>query len=49
VVGTQEDLKLVEDYASGTASNSDRIKQQATLTASAIKSRMKVNEKSIRQ
>jgi len=41
VVGTPEDLKLVEDYASGAATSSDRIKQQAALTASAIKSRVK--------
>jgi HEAT repeat protein len=41
VVGTPEDLKLIEDYASGTSSNTDRIKQQAALTANAIKSRMK--------
>jgi hypothetical protein len=41
VVGTSEDLKLIEDYASGTAITSDRIKQQAALTANAIKSRVK--------
>jgi biotin carboxyl carrier protein len=49
VVGTPEDLKLVEDYASGASSNTDRIKQQAALTASAIKSRMNVNQKTTRQ
>ncbi len=41
VVGTPEDLKLIEDYASSAATSSDRIKQQAALTANAIKSRMK--------
>ena len=41
VVGTAEDLKAVEDYASSAATSSDRIKQQAALTANAIKSRMK--------
>src|SRR6266849_6635931 len=40
-VGTPEDLKLIEDYASSAATSSDRIKQQAALTANAIKSRMK--------
>jgi len=47
VVGTSDDLQLIADYASGTATSSDRIKQQATLTASAIKSRMNTTEKSI--
>jgi len=41
VVGTPEDLKLIEDCVKGAADSSDRIKQQAALTASAIKSRMK--------
>jgi hypothetical protein len=41
VVGEQEDLLLVERYASGAELVSDRIKQQATLTANAIKSRRK--------
>lgn len=49
VVGTQEDLKLVEDYASGASGNNDRIKEQAALTASAIKSRMTVNQKTTKQ
>ncbi|HBB88958.1 MAG TPA: hypothetical protein DC047_15235 [Blastocatellia bacterium] len=49
VVGTREDLALIENYASGAATNSDRLKQQAALTANAIKSRMNVNEKSIKQ
>jgi hypothetical protein len=40
VVGTQEDLKLIEDYASGVATGNDRLKQQAALTANVIKSRM---------
>jgi hypothetical protein len=41
VVGRREDIPLVERYASGAESVSDRIKQQATLTANAIKSRAK--------
>jgi HEAT repeat protein len=49
LVGTEEDLKLVEDYASGAATSSDRLKQQAALTTNAIRSRTKVNEKSIKQ
>jgi HEAT repeat protein len=49
VVGTAEDLQLVESYASGAATNSDRLKQQAALTANAIKSRMNVHEKSTKQ
>jgi hypothetical protein len=39
VVGTPDDLQLIENYASGAATDSDRLKQQATLTANAIKSR----------
>lgn len=49
VVGTPEDLKLLEDYASGASAGTDRLKQQAALTANAIKSRMNVNEKTIKQ
>jgi multidrug efflux pump subunit AcrA (membrane-fusion protein) len=49
VVGTREDLKLIEDYASGASNSSDRIKQQAALTASAIRSRMNVNGKNTKQ
>jgi biotin carboxyl carrier protein len=41
VVGQQDDLPLIERYASGAETVSDRIKQQATLTANAIKSRSK--------
>ena len=41
------DLKLVEDYASGAVTSSDRLKQQAALTANAIKSRMNVNQKTM--
>lgn len=41
VVGEREDLPLVERYASGAEPASDRIKQQATVTANAIKSRRK--------
>ena len=39
VVGRQEDLPLVESYASGAEPSSERIKQQAALIANAIKSR----------
>jgi biotin carboxyl carrier protein len=39
VIGRQEDLPLIEKYASGAEPSSERIKQQATLTANAIKSR----------
>jgi len=39
VIGRQEDLPLIEKYASGTEPSSKRIKQQAALTANAIKSR----------
>jgi HEAT repeat protein len=49
VVGTPDDLQLIENYASGAATDSDRLKQQATLTANSIKSRMNVNERSPKQ
>jgi len=39
VIGRQEDLPLVEKYASGAEPASERIKQQAALTTNAIKSR----------
>lgn len=39
VVGQQDDLPLIARYASGAEPVSDRLKQQAALTASAIKSR----------
>ena len=39
IVGQQEDLPLIERYASGAEPVSERIKQQAALTARAIKSR----------
>ena len=39
IVGQEEDLPLIERYASGTEQVSDRIKQQAALAANAIKSR----------
>ena len=39
VVGQQEDVPLIARYASGAEPVSDRLKQQAALTASAIKSR----------
>jgi len=41
VIGQEEDLTLVERYANGSAPVSDRLKQQAALTAKAIKSRAK--------
>lgn len=41
VVGEEEDLPLIERYAHGAEPVSDRIKQQAALTAIAIKSRAK--------
>ena len=41
VVGQEEDLPLIERYANGAEPVSDRIKQQAALTANAIKSRAK--------
>jgi hypothetical protein len=47
LVGTEEDLKLVADYANGALTKSDRIKQQATLTANAIKSRVNLNQKTM--
>ena len=39
VVGQKEDLPLIERYANGTEPVSERIKQQATSVANAIKSR----------
>lgn len=47
VVGTEEDLKSIEDYANGVLTSNDRLKQQAALTANAIKSRMNVNQKTM--
>lgn len=41
VVGLEDDLPLIDRYASGAEPVSDRIKQQAALTANAIKSRAK--------
>jgi HEAT repeat protein len=46
VVGRETDLPVIERYASGAQPVSDRIKQQATLTANAIKSRVHSNEQS---
>ena len=43
LVGSQEDLKSVEDYAAAT--NSQRLKQQADLTLNAIKSRIAAENK----
>ena len=39
VIGQPEDLALIERYASGAEPLSERLRQQATLTANAIKSR----------
>jgi biotin carboxyl carrier protein len=44
VVGTADDLSLVESYARGEATNSDRLKQQAALTVNTIKSRTNANQ-----
>jgi hypothetical protein len=49
VVGTEEDLKLIEGYASGSSTSSDHLKQQAALTASAIRSRVNTNQKTVKQ
>ena len=42
VVGEKDDLPLIERYASGAEPVSERIKQQAALTANAIKSRSRL-------
>jgi len=39
VVGRREDLPLIEKFVNGAEASSDRLKQQAALTANAIKSR----------
>ena len=39
VVGQDEDLALIERYASGAEPATERLKKQAALTASAIKNR----------
>jgi multidrug efflux pump subunit AcrA (membrane-fusion protein) len=49
IVGQAEDLWLVERYASGAEPVSDRIKQQAALTAKAIKSRGNSQDKTTKQ
>ncbi len=41
VVGKHEDLPIIERYATAVGTSTDRIKQQAALTANAIKSRAK--------
>ncbi len=38
VVGSAEDLKSIDEYANGSQTTNDRIKQQAALTAKAIRS-----------
>jgi HEAT repeats len=45
VVGQQADLSLVERYAGGAEAVSERIKQQATFTANAIRSRSQKPER----
>lgn len=52
LVGESDDLPLIETYERGTAAGpvrSDRIKEQAALTAKAIKSRIAEGNKSLRQ
>ncbi|HKP47245.1 MAG TPA: HEAT repeat domain-containing protein [Pyrinomonadaceae bacterium] len=49
LVGTKDDLKLLESYANGLTGESDRIKQQAALTGKSIKSRIDSGEKPINQ
>ena len=49
IVGKEEHLWLVVRYASGGEPVSDRIKQQATLTANAIKSRANTQDKTTKQ
>jgi len=43
IVGQEEDLFLIERYSSGAEPANDRLKQQAALTANAIKSRAQSN------
>jgi HEAT repeat protein len=45
VIGEQQDLALIERYSSGVEPVSERIKQQAALTANAIKSRANSRDK----
>jgi hypothetical protein len=47
LVGEAEDLAAVDAYAKGHGSASDRIKQQAALTANAIQSRTNPNQKDL--
>jgi HEAT repeat protein len=49
VMGTEEDLPLIERYAGGPETVSERIKQQAALTANAVKSRANAKDKTIKQ
>ena len=49
LVGEAEDLAAIDLYARGVESASDRIKQQAALTAQAIQSRPNSEGKSVRQ
>jgi HEAT repeats/Biotin-requiring enzyme len=49
LVGESEDLAAVNSYAQGSASTSDRIKQQAALTANAIQDRANSNHEKLTQ
>lgn len=49
LIGEADDLPAVETYAAGGGGNSDRIKQQAALTATAIKSRMKSQQEMVKR
>jgi hypothetical protein len=48
MVGSAEDLKLIDEYANGSRTTNDRIKQQAALTAKAIRSRLDNGEKLVK-
>ena len=45
LIGEEKDLAAVEPYANGSGATPDRIKQQAALTAGAIRSRASSNQK----
>jgi hypothetical protein len=49
VVGQEEELPLIERYSSGAEPANDRIKQQAVLTANAIKSHANSRDKTTKQ
>lgn len=48
LVGEADDLAAVDSYAKGSASISDRIKQQAALTANAIQGRVNSDQKKLK-